>query len=313
MLTTLQTQTQAVVSAIQALPPNEGAAVQRALEKAVPSLQADLAAALRASRPAPVTGAGSVALHTASSSRRNSGEGLLQLPQLPPALLSVRAPPPVRVAPAGPVLAPRSAKAAAGTLNSPRSGALSSPRSSTSLASPRTGSPGLWGDTSPTHSSSSLSRLGRQASGLMAATAESSEPLSRQPSSCVNHTSSPKAAHPTLSRTGSLASGAAASRAAAAAGAEWSPLGRSGSGSQQAEARAEAPAVPAPAASASSMADLAPFDDIMEGQLCRLLAQLEGGPSAEAFQGLSRLAHVLPPSAWAPHFGQVRAQCCVAG
>ena len=59
----------------------------------------------------------------------------------------------------------------------------------------------------------------------------------------------------------------------------------------------------APAADVS--AELAPFDDVMAGQLQRLLAQLEQGPSSEALQGLSRLAHVLPAAAWPPCFDQV--------
>ena len=58
-----------------------------------------------------------------------------------------------------------------------------------------------------------------------------------------------------------------------------------------------------PAADVS--AELGPFDDVMAGQLQRLLAHLEQGLSSEALQGLSRLAHVLPAAAWPPCFDQV--------
>lgn len=72
----------------------------------------------------------------------------------------------------------------------------------------------------------------------------------------------------------------------------------------QAEA-ASAPAVAVGPRPALLCTDLAPFDDVMAGQLQRLLAQLQAGPSSEALQGLSRLAHVLPASAWPPCFEQV--------
>ena len=52
-----------------------------------------------------------------------------------------------------------------------------------------------------------------------------------------------------------------------------------------------------------------PFNDVMAAQLERLMVQLEAGPSAEALQGLSRLAHVLPAAAWPPCFDQVRNGC----
>ena len=282
--------TQAVVAGIQALPPNEGAAVQRALEKAVPSLQSDLAAALRASRPAPVVGAGSAAAPTAASSRRHSGEGLLQLP---PALLSARGAPSTKLT----LPAPAPAPVAAHRGGSKGAGGMASPRGST-LSSPRGPSPLRRSDSSPTSSASSLSRLGRQASGVSAcgaaaAAGEHAEhaSLARQPSSCVNHTSSPVAAPSALPRTASLPPRPAP---------DGSPLGRQARGAAEAAGRQQAGD---PGAAA---AELAPFDDIMEGQLRRLLSQLQGGPSAEAFQGLSRLAHVLPGGAWAPHFSQVR-------
>lgn len=127
---------------------------------------------------------------------------------------------------------------------------------------------------------------------------------------------------------------AAAAAAAAAAGPQLTPeppspfMWRSESasplpGSDQQPAAAEAAAqqqdfatVPTPpraamAADAASpvalqaAADLAPLDEVMAAQLERLVGQLGQGPSCEALQGLSRLAHVLPAAAWGPCFEQV--------
>ncbi|KAL4420688.1 hypothetical protein ABPG75_010344 [Micractinium tetrahymenae] len=91
----------------------------------------------------------------------------------------------------------------------------------------------------------------------------------------------------------------------------------SAEGQQAAAAQAPAPAVAPPAATAGAgpallPSDLAPFDDVMAGQLQRLLSQLEAGPSSEALQGLSRLAHVLPASAWPPCFDQINGAVCAA-
>lgn len=61
------------------------------------------------------------------------------------------------------------------------------------------------------------------------------------------------------------------------------------------------------ASAVHSSADLAPFDEVMAGQLQRLLSQLDQGLSCEALQGLARLAHVLPAAAWPPCFEQVGA------
>lgn len=64
-----------------------------------------------------------------------------------------------------------------------------------------------------------------------------------------------------------------------------------------------------PADVQAQAADLAPFDDVMAGQLQRLVGLLQQGPSSEALQGLSRLAHVLPAAAWPPCFDQVGGVC----
>ncbi|KAL4451390.1 hypothetical protein ABPG77_009462 [Micractinium sp. CCAP 211/92] len=81
-------------------------------------------------------------------------------------------------------------------------------------------------------------------------------------------------------------------------------------------AQAPGPAEAAPPAEGprptALFSDLAPFDDVMAGQLQRLLAQLAAGPSSEALQGLSRLVHVLPASAWPPCFEQVTGALCAA-
>ncbi len=64
---------------------------------------------------------------------------------------------------------------------------------------------------------------------------------------------------------------------------------------------------------ALAASQLAPFDDVMAAQLARVLAQLEAGPSSEALQTLSRLAHVLPAAAWPPCFDQVGWRPCRPG
>jgi hypothetical protein len=172
----------------------------------------------------------------------------------------------------------------------------------------------------PSAASPPLSRLGRQAStasggGAVQPADADAHQLARQPSGCIMHTSSPDAPQP-VSRTASL------QHTASVVGIPKppSPLGRStaitqssgwdaeqeGQGEEQAaEAASAGVAALQQDSSTGSMADLAPFDGIMEGQLRRLLAQLRGGPSPEVFQGLSRLAHVLPGSAWTSHFSQV--------
>ena len=50
---------------------------------------------------------------------------------------------------------------------------------------------------------------------------------------------------------------------------------------------------------------LLPFSDEAAGQLHRLLVQLQGGPSCEALQGLSRLASAVPAPIWVSCFDQV--------
>ncbi len=296
-----------VVAALQGLPPAQVLAVQRALAPAAPSLEADLAAAARASRPAAVAGAGVGAAPT-TSSRRHSGGGSRRLPELSLALLSARG-----------TTASASSKpcgVGAGVLGSPQ-GVSPSRRLSS-------------GDGSPAAASPSMSRLGRQASSLPCGSMAAAEPtdqlLARQPSSCVTHTSSPTIVQP-ASRTASLSMSAAGQAAAGSPqppsplGHEASyslPLGTSGPSTMAAQQEAvvergqaaagqrshEAQQQPARSA-AGSMLDLVPFDGIMEGQLRRLLAKLQGRPSPEVFQGLSRLAHVLPGSTWTSHFSQV--------
>ena len=78
-----------------------------------------------------------------------------------------------------------------------------------------------------------------------------------------------------------------------------------------AAASASMAAPPAPAAASAAphqpalaSSQLAPFDDVMAAQLARVLAQLEAGPTSEGLQALSRLAHLLPATAWPPCFEQ---------
>lgn len=302
-----------VVAAVQALPPAQGAAVQKALAAAVPSLEADLASALRAARPAPVAGAGSAAAPTASS-RRHSGEGVLRLPELPLALLAARG--------GGAASATAPVKPPPAAAPPPRLPGKGAPLASPRCASPRGASPAgrrLGADGSPA-GPSPMSRLGRQASSVSvsSAAAEAETELSRQPSSCITHTSSPAASAPvsrsasvTLAGSGGLAA-AAAPAAAAPANQTSLPLGRAaGSTAPPAPSASVASQQQPGSAPPASMADLAPFDALMDGQLRRLLGQLQpGAPTCEAFQGLSRLAHVLPGSAWPAHFSQVRWGVC---
>lgn len=77
--------------------------------------------------------------------------------------------------------------------------------------------------------------------------------------------------------------------------------------------QSEQPPIPVPPGQQQQQQQPAPpLDAVMEGQLRRLLGQLQSGPRAfEVLQGLSRLVPALPASAWAAHFNQILAAAFV--
>ena len=267
---------QAVQAAVHALPPADVLAVQRSI---VPAINQRGGSAGGDAAPPPSRAGGRVgsAGTQPAGSRRQSGEGLGQQQQC------------------------SNGSAAAGSRQDSHTSSPAASKQQTVAAvvapppaapaqqqqqqqlTPEPPSPFIWRGPSATPPPDGLADLSEQALQPPEAAAE---PLAAA-------FASGSAPAPLAQQQAAALPSAAAAPAAAAVVAQPRPA-------QQQQQQAALPCVPSAAA-----ADLAPFDDVMAGQLARLLAQLEQGPSSDALQGLSRLAHVLPAAAWSPCFDQV--------
>ncbi|PSC71695.1 CLIP-associated -like isoform A [Micractinium conductrix] len=274
---------QAVQAAVHALPPADVLAVQRSI---VPAINQRGGSAGGDAAPPPSRAGGRVgsAGTQPAGSRRQSGEGLGQQQQC------------------------SNGSAAAGSRQDSHTSSPAASKQQTVAAvvapppaapaqqqqqqqlTPEPPSPFIWRGPSATPPPDGLADLSEQALQPPEAAAE---PLAAA-------FASGSAPAPLAQQQAAALPSAAAAPAAAAVVAQPRPA-------QQQQQQAALPCVPSAAA-----ADLAPFDDVMAGQLARLLAQLEQGPSSDALQGLSRLAHVLPAAAWSPCFDQVAVSLCAA-